>query len=42
MPLEATPAPAAEPGPCGLILDFAGVLTADPREPSTPGAGRKG
>lgn len=32
MPLDATPAPAAEPGPRGLILDFAGVLTADPRE----------
>lgn len=32
MPLDATPAPAAEPGPRGLILDFAGVLTADPRD----------
>ncbi|MFE6716065.1 HAD-IA family hydrolase [Streptomyces albidoflavus] len=32
MPLGTSPAPATAPGPRGLILDFAGVLTADPRE----------
>lgn len=32
MPSDATPASAGETGPRGLILDFAGVLTSDPRE----------
>ncbi|WP_329436401.1 HAD-IA family hydrolase [Streptomyces albidoflavus] len=32
MPSDAVPASAGETGPRGLILDFAGVLTSDPRE----------